>query len=99
MFILCIDNEPGRFDHFCFSIERDHPEVRWMIGSHPEEVQLLVNRADAILLDHDMPYRNGVSWAECKKKKENSILKKDCSIEKMDLRYSKPRMGTFLFKK
>jgi CheY-like chemotaxis protein len=64
MLILCIDNEPGRFDHFTHIIEKNHPEIRWIIGCHPLDMETLLEKADAILLDHDMPFRNGVDWAK-----------------------------------
>ena len=64
MMILCIDDSPGRFDEFSQIISRDHPDVRWVVACHPLEVEALLPRADAILLDHDMPYRDGREWAK-----------------------------------
>ena len=64
MMILCIDDSPGRFDDLARIVARDRPEVRWVIACHPDEVEALIPRADAILLDHDMPYRDGRQWAQ-----------------------------------
>lgn len=61
--ILIIDDSPGRYDEFCRLLdEKGHT---WVISCDPDFVRTIDQTdIDAILLDHDMPYRTGVAWVQ-----------------------------------
>jgi CheY-like chemotaxis protein len=62
---LIIDDCPSRYDEFTRMLDREGH--RWMITCDPEFVETLFSSADmvvdGILLDHDMPHRDGREWA------------------------------------
>lgn len=61
--VLIIDDAPGRYDEFCRLL--DEKGYTWVITCDPDFVQTIQQTdVDAILLDHDMPYRTGVVWAQ-----------------------------------
>ena len=58
--LLAIDDSPGRYDELAAN-----PEVFVTVTRDPEVVALILaaGMADGILLDHDMPDRDGREWA------------------------------------
>ncbi len=62
---LIIDDCPSRYDEFTRMLDREGH--RWVITCDPEFVEIIFNAetmvVDGILLDHDMPHRDGRGWA------------------------------------
>jgi DNA-binding response OmpR family regulator len=61
---LIIDDCPSRYDEFTRMLDREGH--RWMITCDPGFVEGILEchiKADSILLDHDMPHRDGRKWA------------------------------------
>lgn len=67
MRFLIIDDCPSRYDEFTRMLDRE--KISWVITCDPETVDILLEFAgrrgaiSGILLDHDMPHRDGREWA------------------------------------
>ena len=63
MRFLIIDDSPSRYDEFTRMLDRE--KIGWFISCDPEFIKMIhSDHYDAILLDHDMPYRDGRAWAQ-----------------------------------
>lgn len=64
MKFLIIDDSPGRYEEFTMML--DKMLSSWVISFDFECVKTLVEsiKFDAILLDHDMPKKDGREWAK-----------------------------------
>jgi len=68
MRFLIIDDSPGRYDTFTRMLDRE--KIKWVMSCDPQIVDILFEYAgtdgqiDGILLDHDMPYKDGREWAK-----------------------------------
>jgi DNA-binding response OmpR family regulator len=64
MKFLIIDDSPGRYEEFTMML--DKMLSSWVISFDFEVVKTLLNniKFDAILLDHDMPVKDGREWAK-----------------------------------
>jgi CheY-like chemotaxis protein len=60
MLFLIVDDCPSRYDEFTRLL--DNKNYRWII-TFDEEIVKSLPTPDAILLDHDMPKKNGRQWA------------------------------------
>ncbi len=59
---LIIDDCPSRYDEFTRMLDQEGHG--WVITCEPDFVYLIrPDHFDAILLDHDMPHRDGREWA------------------------------------
>lgn len=57
LLFLVVDDCPGRYDEFFRLLDR--AKHRWVQTHDPDLVQDLVERADVLILDHDMPGPDG----------------------------------------
>ena len=60
MLFLIIDDCPSRYDEFTRLLDKKNH--RWII-TFDEEIVKSLSHPDIILLDHDMPRKNGREWA------------------------------------
>lgn len=58
--IWIIDDSPGRHEEFVQHLFAK--KIPWVISCDPGLISILAPNCSAIVLDHDMPYRDGRAW-------------------------------------
>jgi DNA-binding NarL/FixJ family response regulator len=63
MRVLIIDDSPGRYEEFTQLLNKK--EVGWIVTCQPDLVHDVLEwcNIEGIILDHDMPYKDGLFWA------------------------------------